>query len=120
VSVIALLYGGYPILKRRSWPQAGGSSTPTDYSHPPTRSAVARRRAGAYTSLSKQAPAQRSSYDLTLAFPSAEASAVEKLLTRGCRNNARTMNGIPAAAGKTQNAVWGNLFQSGRFLPLST
>src|SRR5262245_45672426 len=95
-------------------------SIPTGCSHPPTRWAVARRKAWAYISLSRRARMQRSSYDLTVAFPFAEGSAAEKLLTKGCRNSARMINGIPTAAGNTQNAVWGNLFQSGRFLPLST
>src|SRR5262245_40188914 len=63
-------------------------SIPTGCSHPPTRWAVARRRAWAYISLSRRARMQRSSYDLTVAFPFAEGSAAEKLLTKGCRNTA--------------------------------
>src|SRR5262245_7238856 len=46
--------------------------------------------------------------------------APSDLRTRGCRNSARTMNGVPTATGNSQNAIGGNLFQSGRFLPLST
>jgi len=38
----------------------------------------------------------------------------------GCHNRERMMSGIPTAAGKSQNAIGGSSFQSGRFFPLST
>ena len=45
---------------------------------------------------------------------------VSSLRATGCFSSARTMSGMPIAAGNSQNAIWGSSLQSGRFLPLST
>ena len=45
---------------------------------------------------------------------------VSRLRASGCFTSARTMSGMPIAAGNSQNAIWGSSLQSGKFLPLST